>query len=49
MPVSYTHLVAIKEGGVHDTEHCQEEHSPGESTRKAISTLLLIIIHDKEA
>lgn len=41
--------VAIKEGGVHDTEHCQEEHSPGESTRKAISTLLLIIIHDKEA
>ena len=41
--------IAIKKGGVHDTEHCQEEHSPGESTRKAISTLLLIIIHDKEA
>ena len=41
--------IAIKKGGVHDTEHCQEEHSPGESSRKAISPLLLVIIHNKEA
>ena len=45
----YHHGNTHKKGGVHDTEHCQEEHSPGESTGKAISTLLLIIIHDKEA
>ena len=41
--------IAIKKGGVHDTEHCQEEHSPGESSRKTISPLLLVIIHNKEA
>ena len=41
--------VAIEEGGVHDTEHCQKEHSPGKSSGKANSPLLLIIIHDKEA
>ena len=40
--------VAIEKGGVHNTEHCQEEHSPGESTRKAISSLLLVIVHDEE-